>query len=250
MSSSLRPCFLASGGGTTVEAFLKAIKSGHLPNVRPACVITNNPDAGVITKAQAVGMHPDDIYVVERRDYSTREEWGGVILGICKKHNVNFIGQYGWIPHTPANVVKAFEGRFVNQHPVSLSPSIRGPNGERLDFGGPKMRGQAAIAAALYFAQETNQLWYTKATAHFVTDEIDGGGVIREWIVPIMTDDTVKSLQERILPVEHFINIATMGDFASHGMPKPLHEKCVVDVSDLLALQRAKERAVRDYPNG
>lgn len=241
---------LASGGGTTIESIHGAITSKRLPRVRIGAVVTNKPDAGVIKRAREAGVLESDIFIIPRKRYGSDEEWGDSIIAAFKSRDVNFVGQYGWIPHTPANVVAKYEGRMVNQHPVSLCPSSRAANGERLDFGGPRMRGQTAVAAALYFAQMTDFLWYTRPCAHLVSNEVDGGEVVRSWVVKIEKDDTVKSLQERILPVEHMVQIATLGDYASYGNLIRMPRCAVVSEDQLPILRAAREKADRDYPNG
>jgi folate-dependent phosphoribosylglycinamide formyltransferase PurN len=41
------------------------------------------------------------------------------------------------------------------------------------------------------------------ATVHIVTAEYDRGPIVAQWPVPVRPDDTVDSLQERVLGVEH-----------------------------------------------
>jgi phosphoribosylglycinamide formyltransferase-1 len=42
-------------------------------------------------------------------------------------------------------------------------------------------------------------------SVHFVTEEVDGGPVIARMMVPVKPDDTVQSLQERVLAAEHLL---------------------------------------------
>jgi folate-dependent phosphoribosylglycinamide formyltransferase PurN len=41
------------------------------------------------------------------------------------------------------------------------------------------------------------------ATVHIVTAEYDRGPIVAQWPVPVRPDDTVDSLQQRVLVVEH-----------------------------------------------
>jgi phosphoribosylglycinamide formyltransferase-1 len=249
----LRLACLASGGGSTVAAILDAIKSGHLPNVTVPLIITNKEDAGVIEKARVRGYGLDVVTLVKRNWYDSDKDFGDAIVNHCKNKSVDIIGQYGWLPKTSIAVIDAYRGMIVNQHPGPLCPGQTGPDGERLDFGGKGMYGRRVIAAALYFARESKRLWHTKATAHLVTEEYDAGDVIRDWRVPIESYDTVETLQKKLLPAEHMLQISILGDFASYG----LFPTCaaagrygpLLD-TEIAMLNQAKESAIRDYPAG
>jgi phosphoribosylglycinamide formyltransferase-1 len=44
---------------------------------------------------------------------------------------------------------------------------------------------------------------YSGCTVHFVTEDVDGGPIIVQRVVPVDDDDTPHSLAERILQQEH-----------------------------------------------
>ena len=46
---------------------------------------------------------------------------------------------------------------------------------------------------------------YSGATVHIVTEEVDGGPIICQEVVPVKDDDTPETLAERVLEVEHRI---------------------------------------------
>ncbi|MEC8678285.1 MAG: formyltransferase family protein, partial [Candidatus Margulisiibacteriota bacterium] len=74
------------------------------------------------------------------------------------------------------------KGRMLNIHP-SLLPSFKGLNAQEqaLNYG-VKIAG---------------------CTVHYVTKEMDAGPIIMQASVPVLSDDTVESLSERILVEEH-----------------------------------------------
>ena len=78
--------------------------------------------------------------------------------------------------------VAAFPDRIVNIHP-SLLPSYPGLDAQRqaIDDGAVK----------------------SGCTVHYVDEHLDHGDMILQREVPVMPDDTVQTLSERILKEEH-----------------------------------------------
>lgn len=235
-----------SGGGTTMEAVVRACLQGRLPLVKPVLIIASAPHIGAIDKAQNCGLG-DAIRIIERKSCSSDQEFGARIIELCREHRVHAFCQYGWMPKTPRNVIEFFEGKMINQHPGGIDTSSG--NG---DFGGQGMYGKRVVAAQLYFAQMTGRrcCFYAEATAQRVDPDYDRGEVQRAWKVPIHLDDTVEKLQARLLPVEHEVQIATLGDMAQGMLPHFRREVPLVLPKEMGILAAAKERAIADYPNG
>ena len=80
--------------------------------------------------------------------------------------------------------IEAFSGRIINIHP-SLLPAFPGLNVQKraLEHGAR----------------------FSGCTVHFVNEEVDGGPIISQAVVPIFDDDNEASLSERILEQEHII---------------------------------------------
>ncbi len=248
----MRIAFLISGGGTTMEAIIKAIQEGRLTGITPALVIASKPEAGGIVKARALGIPEKDIVVIDPKSFESREAFGEKIIFECHARKVNFIGQYGWMVKTPDNVIKAFEGRIINQHPGPLETG-------KLDFGGAGMYGMRVHAARLCFARKTNQgsrpngeagRFWTEATTHFVTGEFDRGAVIKRKQIPILPDDTPESLQARLLPIEHEVQIEVLQDFVNGTVAEFYREEPLIRESEETILEECKEEAKKLYPNG
>jgi phosphoribosylglycinamide formyltransferase-1 len=53
------------------------------------------------------------------------------------------------------------------------------------------------------------------ASVHFVTSELDGGPVIAQVEIPVRADDTAATLAHRLLPLEHRLLVASVGEIAS-----------------------------------
>lgn len=239
----MRIALLISGGGTTMEAIIKACQNGTLANVIPSLVIASKESAGGIEKAKKLGIKEEDILIINPKSFETREKFGEKIIEECKKRNVDFIGQYGWMVMTPENVISAFEGKIVNQHPGPLDTS-------RPDFGGVGMYGMRVHCARLEFVRKVNRDFWTEATSHRVTNKFDEGVVLKRAQVPILENDTVESLQARVLPIEHEVQIELLKDFTNNTVSEFHRETPLVLQGEEGILEECKKLAIKLYPNG
>lgn len=241
MDIPLRIAMLISGGGTTMQAIIRACQSGALKGlVEPVIVIASTSKAGGIAKAQTEGV---ETQIFKRHLYENINRFGEAIISACRKAGANFIGQYGWLKLTPPNVIAAFPGMMVNQHPGPLDLG-------RPDFGGDYMYGKRVHAARLYFVQATGRDWWTEATTHRVWEKYDEGSVLGRRLVQIWPDDTVDSLQQRVLPVEHELQIDVLADFAAGRVQELVREQPLVPPEEYQRLADCKDRAIADFPHG
>lgn len=199
---------LISGGGTTMQEIIKACKSGEIP-MEVVCVISSNPLAGGIEKARKLGISDENIIVIDQNNIRginrkvDQEKFGQSILQELRKRGVTVVTQNGWLPKTPENVIDAYSGKIFNQHP--------GPVPE---FGGKGMYGRRVHAARLLFTRLTGRDNWTEAIAQMVHSEYDQGLVVKATRVDILPEDTVEDLQQRVLPVEHRVQIELLKDVA------------------------------------
>jgi phosphoribosylglycinamide formyltransferase-1 len=245
--NQLRLASLVSGGGTTMRAILRECGNGDLQGaVKPVLVIASKPNIGAITKAREDGIDKQDIVLIERKNYPTSELFGEMILAECRKRDVNFIGQYGWMPLTPANVTRHYAGRMVNQHPGPLDPG-------HPDFGGQGMYGSRVHAARLLFSRMTcpkDEPQWTEVVSHYVTPEFDKGSVIFQERVPLLPKDTVEDLQKRALEAEWRVQIQTIRAFYLGCVPAVERQTRLILPHEHFALEIAKRMAIMLYPNG
>ena len=250
----MRIALLLSGGGTTIEAIIKATQNGTLKNVVPALIIASRETARGIAKARALGIANDNIVVLNPKNFSTPDAFGEAILHECRARDVDFIGQYGWLAKTPANVCDAYKGMIVNQHPGPLdthqNASDLGGQAGRPDFGGVGMYGIRVHQARLLFVRETNRDFWTEVTAHRVTTNFDKGKIVKRKQIEILPDDTAESLQTRVLSVEHEIQIETLRDFANGIVKEFYREEPLVRPGEEEILEECKKEAIKMYPNG
>lgn len=235
---------LISGGGTTMQEIIKACQSGEIP-LQVACVISSNPNAGGIEKARNLGIPERDILVINPDDYKdqngkvNQQAFGITLFSELDRRGVDVVTQNGWMPLTPDFVVGEFEESMFNQHP--------GPVPE---FGGEGMFGRRVHAARLNFIQEVNRDHWTEAIAQRIHKEYDKGTVVKSEKVEIFPDDTVDSLQQRVLPVEHRVQIEMLKDFANGTLKEAEPRKSLVMPGEEEILFLARQKAIKDYPNG
>ena len=248
----MKIALLISGGGTTMEAIIKATRNGTLVGVEPVLVIASNENAGGIEKAHNLGINGEDILVINPKDFPTREDFGQKIIEECKKREVDFIGQYGWMVMTPENVINAYADRIVNQHPGPLDTRLSTSGGQagRPDFGGAGMYGLRVHQARIEFVKKVNRDFWTEATCHRVTAEFDQGAILKRREVPIQEDDTAESLQKRVLPMEHAVQIETLQDFANGNVKEWQREIPLVLSGEEGILEECKQIAIKMYPKG
>ncbi len=237
MNAPIKLGILISGGGSTAKSIVDATKSGGQLHgkVEPVCVIASKADCGGIKK---LGPDGEGLPVVVINPKGKNDEAAGKkMIAALHQYGANFVSQNGWLPITPENVVKEFDGRIINQHPGPL-------NKGNFDFGGKGMHGMFVHAARLLFAKLTGENLWTEAVAHKVTSEVDGGEVIQKVRIPITNDmldfnianltdgkfiEKVKALQARVLPYEHQVQRDVLEDTAiaaSNGTElRPLSER-------------------------
>lgn len=235
----MRIALLISGRGSTATAIISACASGRLKGVVPACVISSRPDMSGLHAIEKTGMPDDQVYVVEPKTFNSPEEFGEAILTICRKHKVDFIGQYGWLVKTPENVIRAYPNMMTNQH-----------NGPLPDFGGDGMYGMRVHCARLLFVRAVKRDFWSEATAQRVAVHFDEGAVLKTARVEILANDTPETLAARMLPIEHEVEIETLRDFASGRVQEQKRETPVVLPGEEGLLVAVKKEAIKMYPKG
>ena len=173
---------LISGGGSNLLSIINQIEEGNI-NAKIHCVISDRESAKGLLKAKEKGI---DTFVISKKKYGTKTS--EKILELLRE-KVDLIVLAGYLSILDGEILKVFKDRIINIHP-SLIPSFSG-NG----MYGIKVH-EAAIKKGVKFSG---------CTVHFVNEEVDGGAIINQALVPVYFEDTAKTLQERILIEEHKI---------------------------------------------
>jgi phosphoribosylglycinamide formyltransferase 1 len=176
---------LISGGGTNLQAIIDAIESGAVLG-EIVLVISSTKEAFGLTRAEKHGIHS---MVISREEYPDKQERERVLLETLEREEVDLIILAGYLAIVPDSIIIKYRNRIMNIHP-SLIPSFCGKG---------------------YYGEKVHQEVYdrgvkiTGATVHFVNEETDGGPIILQETVTLDFEDDPKSIQKKVLVVEHKI---------------------------------------------
>lgn len=171
---------LVSGGGTNLQALIDAQNRGEIKNGKITCVISSNPNAYALTRAQNNNISTE---VIRRKDFAEFDEYDNALTELLKSKNADVVVLAGFMTILGNKVISAFENKIINIHP-SLIPS----------FCGEGYYGLHVHEAALKKGVKV-----TGATAHFVNEVCDGGPIIIQKAVEIQNGDTPEILQKRVM---------------------------------------------------
>jgi phosphoribosylglycinamide formyltransferase-1 len=171
---------LVSGGGTNLQALIDAERSGIIKNGRIVCVISSNPEAYALTRAENAGIATA---VVSRKEFASADEYDDALLAELDKHDVQLIVLAGFMSIIGTRLISRYPRAIINVHP-SLIPS----------FCGKGCYGLRVHQMALDYGVKV-----TGATVHFVNEIPDGGEIILQKAVDILPGDTPEILQKRVM---------------------------------------------------
>ena len=184
-----RVAILISGGGSNMLALVRDMVGNH--PARAVLVASNDPAAGGLAKAQALGIA---IAAVDHRPFGRdRQAFETELLHHLTAANPDILCLAGFMRILTPGFIQAFEGRMLNIHPSLL----------------PKYPGLHTHARALA-AGDTQ----AGCTVHEVTADLDAGPILGQARVPILPGDTKDSLAARVLTQEHQLYPAVLRRFA------------------------------------
>ena len=179
MLKKARIAVFVSGGGTNLEALLRAQEVGEIPHGEIVLVCASNETAYALTRAADHGV--PGVAVPKRK--MTQEEFEENLSAHLKEHQIDIIILAGFLSILSENFVKQWPERIINVHPA-LIPS----------FCGKGMYGLKVHEAALEKGVKV-----TGATVHFVNEIPDGGRILLQKAVDILPEDTAETLQRRVM---------------------------------------------------
>ncbi|MGA9363750.1 MAG: phosphoribosylglycinamide formyltransferase [Bacteroidota bacterium] len=174
----------ASGRGTNFEAILRAIETGKLHNLSIAAVISNNPDAPVLTIARE---HNIPVYHLSQKQFPSEEKFDEAVLDVFDRYSVNFIVLAGYMKKLSTNLVRRFRNRMLNIHPALLPK-----------FGGKGMYGMHVHEAVINSGERISGV-----TIHIVDEEYDHGPIVKQRTIAVDKDETPETLAMKIHGIEH-----------------------------------------------
>ena len=185
MLNKARIAVFVSGGGTNLEALLKAQEAGQIPHGEIVLVCASNEKAYALERAKNHGV--DGVAVSKKG--TTQEAFEEALNKYLKDYQIDFIILAGFLSILTESFVKQWEDRIINVHP-SLIPS----------FCGKGMYGLKVHEAALEKGVKV-----TGATVHMVNEIPDGGRILLQKAVEILEDDTAEILQRRVMEQAEWI---------------------------------------------
>lgn len=171
---------LVSGGGTNLQALIDAEKKGIIKSGKLSLVISNNPNAYAITRAEIAGITS---VIVTKKEYVTQEAFESKMLEVLDEYDIDLIVLAGFMSILSADFTSRYPKRIINVHP-SLIPS----------FCGKGFYGLRVHEAALDYGVKV-----TGATVHFVNEIPDGGEIILQKSVSVKKNETPESLQKKVM---------------------------------------------------
>ncbi|WP_422486068.1 phosphoribosylglycinamide formyltransferase [Gudongella sp. DL1XJH-153] len=182
---------LVSGGGTNLQALMDACENGEISG-EVVLVISNRE--GVYALERAEKMNIRNKYLDPKK--FPGEAYDKELLRNLKEEGVELVVLAGYLRVLSPLFIEEFRNRIINIHP-SLIP----------DFCGKGFYGERVHKAVLESGVKK-----TGATVHLVDEGTDTGPILMQESVPVLMDDTVETIQKRVLEVEHKILVKAVGD--------------------------------------
>ncbi|HEX8595304.1 MAG TPA: phosphoribosylglycinamide formyltransferase [Pseudomonas sp.] len=171
---------LLSGTGGNLQAMIDSFEDGKSP-VRIRAVISNRADAFGLQRARDAGI---EACVLDHKAYDGRETFDAALIELIDTFEPQLVVLAGFMRILSAGFVRHYQGRLLNIHP-SLLPLYKGLHThQRVLDAGDAEHG---------------------CSVHFVTEELDGGPLVVQAVIPVESDDSPASLAQRVHAQEHQI---------------------------------------------
>ena len=166
-----------SGRGSNLKSLLRYSKKKNSP-INIVLVISNNPNAEGLKYAAKFKIKNYKIGSKNKFNFENKS------LKILEKNRIDIVCLAGFMKILSSKFIKKFSKPILNIHP-SLLPKYKGLNTH-----------ERAII---------NQDKFSGATIHKVTRKLDSGKIILQKKVRILKNDNAKTLEKKVLKLEHEI---------------------------------------------
>jgi phosphoribosylglycinamide formyltransferase 1 len=179
-SKKFKLAVLVSGQGSNLQAIIDSIEKNNL-EAKISLILSNVRDAYALRRGKKHGL---ESVFLNPKNFSSRDDYEKQMIELLQAKSIDLVCLAGFMRILGKKFIEAFSGKIINIHP-SLLPAFPGLNvQEKALEHGTKFSG---------------------CTVHFVNEEVDGGAIILQAIIPILDEDDVQSLSDRILEQEHII---------------------------------------------
>ena len=180
MSATCDVVVLLSGTGSNLQALIDSTRTGDSP-ARIAAVISNRSDAYGLQRAREAGIATRTL---DHKAFEGREAFDSALVELIDAFNPKLVVLAGFMRILSADFVRHYAGRLLNIHPSLL----------------PKYKGMHTHQRALDAGDSEHG-----CSVHFVTEELDGGPLVVQAVVPVESDDSAQTLAQRVHTQEHRI---------------------------------------------
>ncbi|MFT4577964.1 MAG: phosphoribosylglycinamide formyltransferase-1 [Nitrospinales bacterium] len=179
-SEKFKLAVLVSGRGSNLQAIIDSIEENNLA-AEISLILSNVPDAYALQRGKKHGL---ESVFLDPKNFSSRDDYEKRMIELLQTKSIDLVCLAGFMRILGKKFINAFSGKIINIHP-SLLPAFPGLNVQKraLEHG----------------------VKFSGCTVHFVNEEVDGGAIILQAVVPILDADDVQSLSDKILEQEHII---------------------------------------------
>ncbi|PJC36847.1 phosphoribosylglycinamide formyltransferase [Candidatus Peregrinibacteria bacterium CG_4_9_14_0_2_um_filter_53_11] len=177
-----RIAVLASTNGTDLQAIIDGLRSGLLPGVELAGVLSNKAECFAVQRARLAGY---STFAFDAAGKS-REEFDAELLAVLEELKVDLVVLVGYMRILSPLFIAAFPEKIINVHP-SLLPAFSGPGA---------IDGNVHEAVLNFGAKVTG------CTIHLVNEEVDAGPILLQKACEVEPGETPDSLKEKVQLLE------------------------------------------------
>lgn len=183
MPATCNVVVLLSGTGSNLQALIDSIglASDADHPARISAVISNRADALGLQRARNAGIATQ---VLEHTGFEGREAFDAALVALIDSFDADLVVLAGFMRILSPAFVRHYQGRLLNIHPSLL----------------PKYKGLHTHQRALDAGDAEHG-----CSVHFVTEELDGGPLVVQAVVPVAAQDTPQTLAQRVHAQEHQI---------------------------------------------
>ncbi|QLQ37762.1 phosphoribosylglycinamide formyltransferase [Micromonospora robiginosa] len=191
-ASVARLVVLVSGSGSNLQALLDAAADPGY-GARVVAVGADRDGIAGLDRAAAAGVPS---FVERVKDHPTRADWDKALTARVAEHRPDLVVSAGFLKLVGPEFLTAFGDRYLNTHNTLLPafPGIHGPR-DALAYG----------------------VKVTGATLFFVDAGMDTGPIVAQVAVPVLDDDDVETLTERIKSAERRQLVEQVGRLVREG---------------------------------
>ena len=168
---------LISGRGSNLRSLIKYSKTKK-SLIKIVLVVSDNFSAKGLNYANKSNIN--NIVI----KYSNKKSFEDRLFKLLRRNNVDLICLAGFMKILSGKFIKKLNKTILNIHPSLL----------------PKYKGLNTHNRAIQ-----NKDKYSGATVHIVNEKIDSGKIILQKRVKILKSDSEKSLEKKVLKIEHKI---------------------------------------------